>query len=92
MTKLSILHHTVIIEWTSQNAVTFKIPAHKIYVCFPQRGCTNLLKGDTRASRANMTEQNYQRIFCSNMMKANQDIIKDGLTEQSVDIFIENSE
>lgn len=61
-------------------------------VCFPQRRCTNLLKGDTRASRANMTEQNYQRIFCSNMMKANQDIIKDGLTEQTVDIFTENSE
>uniref|UniRef100_A0A3Q3KAM6 ADP-ribosyl cyclase/cyclic ADP-ribose hydrolase n=1 Tax=Monopterus albus TaxID=43700 RepID=A0A3Q3KAM6_MONAL len=54
------------------------------------KGCTNLLKGDTRASRANMTEQNYQKIFCSNMMKTNQDIIKDGLTEQTVDIFIEN--
>uniref|UniRef100_A0A3Q4GS80 Chromosome 16 open reading frame 89 n=1 Tax=Neolamprologus brichardi TaxID=32507 RepID=A0A3Q4GS80_NEOBR len=53
------------------------------------KGCTNLLKGDTRASRANMTEQNYQRIFCSNMMKTNQDI-KDGLSEQMVDIFIEN--
>lgn len=39
-----------------------------------------------------MTEQNYQKIFCSNMMKTNQDIIKDGLTEQTVDIFIENSE
>ncbi|XP_055366841.1 UPF0764 protein C16orf89 homolog isoform X2 [Betta splendens] len=56
------------------------------------RGCTNLLKGDTRASRANMTEQNYQRIFCSNMMKTNQDIIKDGLTDQTVDIFIENTD
>ncbi|XP_029363403.1 UPF0764 protein C16orf89 homolog isoform X1 [Echeneis naucrates] len=54
------------------------------------KGCTNLLKGDTRASRANMTEQNYQKIFCSNMMKTNQDIIRDGLTEQTVDIFIEN--
>uniref|UniRef100_A0A3B5PTS0 Chromosome 16 open reading frame 89 n=1 Tax=Xiphophorus maculatus TaxID=8083 RepID=A0A3B5PTS0_XIPMA len=54
------------------------------------RGCNNLLKGDTRASRANMTEQNYQDIFCSNMMKANQDIVTNGLTEQTVDIFIEN--
>ncbi|XP_062264149.1 UPF0764 protein C16orf89 homolog [Platichthys flesus] len=54
------------------------------------RGCTNLLKGDTRPTRANMTEKNYQRIFCSNMMKTNLDIIKDGLTEQTVDIFIEN--
>lgn len=60
---------------------------------FPsQRGCTNLLKGDTRASRANMTERSYEKIFCSNMMKTNQDIIKDGLTEQTVDIFMENSE
>ena len=71
-----------------------------VYVCvkgswfvFPsQKGCNNLLKGDTRASRANMTEQNYQGIFCSNMMKANQDIVTDVLTEQTVDIFIENSE
>ncbi|XP_068581842.1 UPF0764 protein C16orf89 homolog [Cebidichthys violaceus] len=54
------------------------------------RGCTNLLKGDTRASRANMTESNYQKIFCSNMMKTNQDIMRDGLTEQTVDIFMEN--
>ncbi|KAA8585554.1 hypothetical protein FQN60_004248 [Etheostoma spectabile] len=54
------------------------------------RGCTNLLKGDTRASRANITERSYQKIFCSNMMKTNQDIIRDGLTEQTVDIFIEN--
>lgn len=45
-----------------------------------------------RASRANMTERSYEKIFCSNMMKTNQDIIKDGLTEQTVDIFIENSE
>uniref|UniRef100_A0A1A8PLS0 Chromosome 16 open reading frame 89 n=1 Tax=Nothobranchius rachovii TaxID=451742 RepID=A0A1A8PLS0_9TELE len=54
------------------------------------RGCNNLLKGDMRASRVNMTEQNYQEIFCSNMMKANQDIVRDGLTEQTADIFIEN--
>ncbi|XP_034749395.1 UPF0764 protein C16orf89 homolog [Etheostoma cragini] len=54
------------------------------------RGCTNLLKGDTRASRVNITERSYQKIFCSNMMKTNQDIIRDGLTEQTVDIFIEN--
>uniref|UniRef100_A0A8P4G488 Chromosome 16 open reading frame 89 n=1 Tax=Dicentrarchus labrax TaxID=13489 RepID=A0A8P4G488_DICLA len=54
------------------------------------RGCTNLLKGDTRPSRENMTERSYEKIFCSNMMKTNQDIIRDGLTEQTVDIFIEN--
>ncbi|XP_068193472.1 UPF0764 protein C16orf89 homolog [Antennarius striatus] len=54
------------------------------------RGCTNLLKGDTRASRANMTESSYERIFCSNMMKTNQDIVTDGLSKQMVDIFIEN--
>ncbi|XP_033944815.1 UPF0764 protein C16orf89 homolog [Pseudochaenichthys georgianus] len=54
------------------------------------RGCTNLLKGDTRESRANMTEASYQKLYCSNMMKANQDIFRDGITEQTVDIFIEN--
>ncbi|KAM8723390.1 UPF0764 protein C16orf89 homolog [Acanthopagrus latus] len=54
------------------------------------KGCTNLLKGDTRASRANMTEHSYKKIFCSNMMKANQDLIRDGLTEQMADIFMEN--
>ncbi|KAM7371506.1 hypothetical protein PAMP_008741 [Pampus punctatissimus] len=54
------------------------------------KGCSNLLKGDTRASRANMTERSYEKIFCSNMMKTNQDIMKDGLTQQTVDIFIEN--
>ncbi|XP_019745486.1 UPF0764 protein C16orf89 homolog [Hippocampus comes] len=54
------------------------------------KGCSNLLKGDTRASRANMTERSYQKIFCSNMMKTNQDIIADGLSQQTADIFIEN--
>lgn len=61
-------------------------------LCLLQKGCTNLLKGDTRASRANMTEHSYKKIFCSNMMKANQDLIKDGLTDQMADIFMENSE
>ncbi|XP_077591523.1 UPF0764 protein C16orf89 homolog [Stigmatopora nigra] len=54
------------------------------------KGCTNLLKGDTRASRANMTERAYQKIFCSNMMKTNQEIANEGLSEQTADIFIEN--
>ncbi|XP_037544377.1 UPF0764 protein C16orf89 homolog [Nematolebias whitei] len=54
------------------------------------RGCSDLLKGDTRATRTNMTQQNYQEIFCSNMMKANQLIISDGLTEHTADIFTEN--
>lgn len=39
-----------------------------------------------------MTQKNYQEIFCSNMMKTNQDIITNGLTEQTIDIFIENSQ
>lgn len=39
-----------------------------------------------------MTEHSYKKIFCSNMMKANQDLIKDGLTDQMADIFMENSE
>ncbi|XP_075999375.1 UPF0764 protein C16orf89 homolog [Genypterus blacodes] len=52
--------------------------------------CTNMLKGDMRASRANMTEDSYEKIFCSNMMKSNLDIVRDGLPEHTVDIFIEN--
>lgn len=39
-----------------------------------------------------MTERGYEKIFCSNMMKTNQDIIEDGLKEHMVDIFMENSE
>lgn len=54
------------------------------------KGCSNMLKGDMRASRANLTEQGYQKIFCSNMMKSNQDIMKNGFTGQTQDIFIEN--
>ncbi|KAM7371507.1 hypothetical protein PAMP_008741 [Pampus punctatissimus] len=67
---------------TSTSLTVFLFPS--------QKGCSNLLKGDTRASRANMTERSYEKIFCSNMMKTNQDIMKDGLTQQTVDIFIEN--
>ncbi|KAM9394180.1 UPF0764 protein C16orf89 homolog [Pholidichthys leucotaenia] len=54
------------------------------------RGCTNLLKGDTRPARVNMTELNYQKIFCSNMKKTNQDLIKDLSTSHKTDVFIEN--
>lgn len=64
----------------------------QLFLLPPQGGCSNLLKGDTRASRANVTEQQYQNIFCSNMMKTNQDVVAAGLTEQTVDIFTENSE
>lgn len=39
-----------------------------------------------------MTERGYEKIFCSNMMKTNQDIIRDGLKKSMVDIFMENSE
>ncbi|XP_061761634.1 UPF0764 protein C16orf89 homolog [Nerophis ophidion] len=60
------------------------------FIIGKMNGCSNLLKGDMRASRTNMTELNYRKIFCSNMMKTNQDIISDGLTQQTVDIFIEN--
>ncbi|XP_056143773.1 UPF0764 protein C16orf89 homolog [Lampris incognitus] len=54
------------------------------------RGCSQMLKGDMRASRANMTERSYQKIFCSNMMKNNQETLQDGFTGQTQDIFIEN--
>ncbi|XP_041943571.1 UPF0764 protein C16orf89 homolog [Alosa sapidissima] len=53
-------------------------------------GCSKMLKGEMRQSRVNMTVQHYQRIFCSNMMKSNQEIYKNGFTGQTHDIFIEN--
>ncbi|XP_029913503.1 UPF0764 protein C16orf89 homolog [Myripristis murdjan] len=54
------------------------------------KGCSSMLKGDMRASRVNMTERHYQKIFCSNMMKSNLETIKDGFSGQTQDIFIEN--
>ncbi|KAM3864009.1 UPF0764 protein C16orf89 homolog [Diretmus argenteus] len=54
------------------------------------KGCSNMLKGDMRASRANLTERSYQKIFCSNMMKSNLETVKDGFPGQTQDIFIEN--
>lgn len=51
-----------------------------------------MLKGYARASQANMTERSYERIYCSNMMKINQDIFRDSLKETRIDIFMENSE
>uniref|UniRef100_A0A8C5N4Z6 UPF0764 protein C16orf89 homolog n=1 Tax=Gouania willdenowi TaxID=441366 RepID=A0A8C5N4Z6_GOUWI len=53
-------------------------------------GCSEMLKGDTRASRVNISELHYQQIYCSNMMKTNQDVVRHGLSEQTLDIFIEN--
>ncbi|XP_017568773.1 UPF0764 protein C16orf89 homolog isoform X1 [Pygocentrus nattereri] len=54
------------------------------------KGCSRMLKGDMRLSRVNITVEHYQRIFCSNMMKSNQEIISKGFTSQMQDIFIEN--
>ncbi|XP_055754014.1 UPF0764 protein C16orf89 homolog [Salvelinus fontinalis] len=54
------------------------------------RGCSAMLKGDMRASRANLTERQYQGIFCSNMLKGNMDIIQKDFTGETQDIFIEN--
>lgn len=60
---------------------------------FPQqKGCTNMLKGYAPASQANMTVRGYERIFCSNMMKINQDIFTESLKETRIDLFMENSE
>ncbi|KAL2100614.1 hypothetical protein ACEWY4_002375 [Coilia grayii] len=53
-------------------------------------GCSKMLKGEMRPSRVNMTVQHYKRIFCSNMMKSNQEIFKNGFTGQTQDIFMEN--
>ncbi|KAG9337628.1 hypothetical protein JZ751_028385 [Albula glossodonta] len=54
------------------------------------RGCSNILQGEQRESRANLTDQDYQKIFCSNMMKSNTEILRSGFPGQSRDIFIEN--
>ncbi|XP_030196855.1 UPF0764 protein C16orf89 homolog [Gadus morhua] len=54
------------------------------------KGCSSLLKGDVRESRANLTEADYQKIFCSNMMSSNQEALKTGLNAHTQDIFIEN--
>ncbi|XP_053507743.1 UPF0764 protein C16orf89 homolog [Ictalurus furcatus] len=54
------------------------------------KGCTRMLKGEVRLSQVNITVEHYQRIFCSNMMKSNQEISIKGITEQTQDIFIEN--
>ncbi|XP_033827299.1 UPF0764 protein C16orf89 homolog [Periophthalmus magnuspinnatus] len=54
------------------------------------RGCSDLLRGDSRASRLNMTELSYQRIFCSNMMKTNNDLLTEALGPLNADIFLEN--
>ncbi|XP_010902832.1 UPF0764 protein C16orf89 homolog [Esox lucius] len=54
------------------------------------RGCSAMLKGDIRASRSNLTERQYQRIFCSNMMKGNMDIVQKSFSGNTQDIFIEN--
>jgi len=73
------------------------IPYEMMTPCSPpappplQKGCSSLLKGDLRESRANLTEADYQKIFCSNMMSSNQETLKDGLNRHTQDIFIENS-
>lgn len=54
------------------------------------RGCSNILQGDRRESRANMTDRDYQKLFCSNMMKSNTEFVRTGFPGQTRDIFIEN--
>lgn len=54
------------------------------------KGCSRMLKGDTRQPRVNITVEHYQRIFCSNMMKSNQEIISNNFAGHLQDIFIEN--
>ncbi|XP_035387774.1 UPF0764 protein C16orf89 homolog isoform X2 [Electrophorus electricus] len=54
------------------------------------KGCSRMLKGDMRLSRINITVEHYQRIYCSNMMKGNQEIVSNGFSAQIQDIFIEN--
>ncbi|KAJ8284028.1 hypothetical protein COCON_G00028780 [Conger conger] len=54
------------------------------------RGCSNILEGERRQSRANMTDRDYQKMFCSNMMKSNAEFVRKGFPGQTRDIFIEN--
>ncbi|KAI7803726.1 UPF0764 protein C16orf89 homolog [Triplophysa rosa] len=54
------------------------------------KGCSRMLKGDMRLSRVNITVDHYKRIFCSNMIKSNQESFKNGLTSQMQDLFLEN--
>ncbi|KAJ7992018.1 hypothetical protein DPEC_G00274230 [Dallia pectoralis] len=54
------------------------------------RGCSAVLKGEIRTSRSNLTERQYQKIFCSNMMKGNTDILQKSFSRDTQDIFIEN--
>ncbi|XP_036406792.1 UPF0764 protein C16orf89 homolog [Megalops cyprinoides] len=54
------------------------------------RGCSNILQGERRESRANMTERDYQKIFCSNMRKSNEEFVRKVFPGQTRDIFIEN--
>ncbi|TRY60250.1 hypothetical protein DNTS_005914 [Danionella cerebrum] len=56
------------------------------------KGCPRMLQWDLRMSRIGLTVDHYKRIFCSNMMKSNQEMFKEvqSLTGQMQDIFIEN--
>ncbi|XP_023677910.1 UPF0764 protein C16orf89 homolog [Paramormyrops kingsleyae] len=54
------------------------------------RGCSNILQGEKRQTRANLTDEYYQEIFCSNMMKTNQEIARKNFSGHTRDIFIEN--
>ncbi|XP_033887513.3 UPF0764 protein C16orf89 homolog isoform X1 [Acipenser ruthenus] len=54
------------------------------------QGCYNILQGERRESRANLTDRDYKTIFCSNMMKRNVEFEKNGFPIQTRDIFMEN--
>ncbi|KAF5889042.1 UPF0764 protein C16orf89 [Clarias magur] len=54
------------------------------------KGCTRMLNGELKLLPVNITVQHYHRIFCSNMMRSNQEISTKGLTGQIQDIFMEN--
>ncbi|KAG2455632.1 CP089 protein, partial [Polypterus senegalus] len=54
------------------------------------KGCSNILQGERRGSRINMTGREYERIFCSNMMKRNVAFENSGFPVETHDIFMEN--
>ncbi|XP_058851822.1 UPF0764 protein C16orf89 homolog isoform X2 [Acipenser ruthenus] len=62
-----------------------------LYFMFGEmRGCYNILQGERRESRANLTDHDYKMIFCSNMMKCNVEFENNGFPIQRRDIFMEN--
>ncbi|KAM9746260.1 UPF0764 protein C16orf89 homolog isoform 2-T2 [Menidia menidia] len=66
----------------------YSLSHQMLYFLVGRMGCVSLLRGDSRPSRLNLTELHYEKIFCSNMLRANQDAASGGPAQH--DLFIEN--